>query len=50
MPARQTIRHRRALARLEKQRAAAEAAYKATKKREWYWRLKFLTNACLRAV
>lgn len=46
----QTLKHRRALARLEKQRAEAERAYKATKKREWYWKLKFLTNACLRAA
>lgn len=46
----QTIKHRRALAKLERQRAEAERAYKATKKREWYWRLRELTNACLRAA
>lgn len=47
---RQTLKQRRALAKLERRRAEAERAYKATKKREWYWRMKELTTACLRAA
>ena len=45
-----TIKQRRALAKLERQRAEAERAYTATQKREWYWRLRELTNARLRAA
>ena len=47
---RQTIRARRALARLEKRRAEAERAYKATKSARWLYRLRELTTACLRAA
>ena len=47
---RQTLKHRRALARLEKQRAEAERAYKATKSARWLYRLRELTTQCLRAA
>lgn len=49
----QTIKHRRALAkleRLERERAVAERVWKATKRLEWLYRLRELTNACLRAA
>ncbi len=46
----QTLKHRRALSRLEKQRAEAERAYKATKAARWLYRLRELTNACLKAA
>lgn len=45
-----TIKQRRALAKLERQRAEAERAYKATKAARWLYRLRELTNACLRAA
>ena len=45
-----TIRQRRALAKLERQRAEAERAYKATRKAKWLARLQDLTNACLKAA
>jgi hypothetical protein len=40
-------RRRQALTRIEKQRARAEAAYKATKSHVWYARMKDLTTKCL---
>lgn len=46
----QTLKQRRALARLERQRAEAERAYKATKAARWFYRLRELTTACLRAA
>lgn len=47
MTAQQKSRRRQALSRVEKQRAKAEAAYKATKSHVWYARLRDLTTKCL---
>ena len=46
----QTIRQRRALAKLERKRAEAERAYRATRSNVWLQRLRDLTTACLRAA
>lgn len=45
---RQKPSQRRALARWEKRRAAAEQAYKRTKSHVWLTRLRDLTTKCLR--
>ena len=45
-----TIKQRRVLARLERARAEAERAYKATRSTGWLYRLRELTTACLRAA
>lgn len=46
----QTIKQRRALAKLERRRAIAEQAYKRTRSNVWLQRLRDLTTACLRAA
>lgn len=47
---RQTLKQRRALAKLERKREEAERAYKATRSARWLYRLRELTTACLRAA